>query len=214
MAALENAKTAEEAGRAILNVIRDEIKAYLAKAVAAQALQILEKVPPPLSFILAAVAGGATAFLFNKLIPEFYAGGHTGPGTKYEPAGIVHKKEYVIPQEGTENPNLKPIIDIIEMARQNGSLNRLDLSPIVQAIPRRQFAAGGYTTTPTAGADLQSVPTNGTAGADLQSVPSDALLQKLDQVADRIEKMNISISIEKYERECGKYAKIQQTKGL
>lgn len=31
-------------------------------------------------------------------VPQFYSGGFTGRGGKYEPAGIVHKGEYVIPK--------------------------------------------------------------------------------------------------------------------
>jgi len=42
MAAVETAETMEEAGRAILNTIRDIIKGYLAEAVAAQAKKIFE----------------------------------------------------------------------------------------------------------------------------------------------------------------------------
>ena len=30
---------------------------------------------------------------------EFYEGGYTGPGGKYEPAGVVHRGEYVVPSE-------------------------------------------------------------------------------------------------------------------
>ena len=144
-AAVENAETVQEAGKAILNSIRKQIKAYIAEAIATQALKALKTVPFPFNIAAATVAGGAATFLFNKLIPEFYDGGHTGPGGKYEPAGIVHKKEYVIPQEGTENPSLKPLIDLIELARKNGSLHRLDLRPIAQAIPRRGFSSGGPT---------------------------------------------------------------------
>ena len=60
-------------------------------------------------------------------------GGYTGDGDKYEPAGIVHKGEYVIPQEGMNNPALKPLLVIIENARVNRSLARLDLRSALQA---------------------------------------------------------------------------------
>lgn len=36
------------------------------------------------------------------VVPEFATGGFTGDGGKYEPAGIVHKGEYVIPKEGVD----------------------------------------------------------------------------------------------------------------
>jgi len=148
-AAVENAETIEEAGKAILNSIRQQIKAHIAEAVTIAALKALKSVPFPLNIIAATIAGGATAFLFNKLIPEFYDGGYTSPGDKSRPAGIVHAGEYVIPQEGVQNPNVRRIVDIFELARRNKSLARLDLPTIFQTIPQKQFATGGFTT-PTA----------------------------------------------------------------
>ncbi|WP_312687991.1 hypothetical protein [Brevundimonas nasdae] len=48
-------------------------------------------------------AGGAswlkTAFSLGKRMFGFSDGGYTGNGGKFEPAGIVHKGEYVLPQE-------------------------------------------------------------------------------------------------------------------
>ena len=32
-------------------------------------------------------------------VPQFATGGFTGRGGKYEPAGIVHKGEYVVPKQ-------------------------------------------------------------------------------------------------------------------
>jgi len=75
----------------------------------------------------------------------FATGGYTGDGDKYEPAGIVHKGEYVIPREGVLNPRLKPLINIFEMARRNNRLARLDLNPMVQVTSQtRGYSTGGY----------------------------------------------------------------------
>lgn len=41
-------------------------------------------------------------------LPRFAEGGFTGPGGKYEPAGIVHKGEYVIPKEQVNQATGKP----------------------------------------------------------------------------------------------------------
>lgn len=46
-------------------------------------------------------AGGATAGFLGGLFAE---GGWTGPGGKYEPAGIVHRDEYVIPKRVVQQP--------------------------------------------------------------------------------------------------------------
>jgi hypothetical protein len=75
----------------------------------------------------------------------FSEGGYTTPGGRLEPAGIVHAGEYVIPQEGVNNPQLRPVIDIMETARQNKQLARLDLSSPAVYGSQQQFASGGYT---------------------------------------------------------------------
>jgi hypothetical protein len=211
MAALENAETAEDAGRAILNVIRDQIKAYLAKAVAAQVEMVLSSVPPPLSLILAAVAGGATAALFNKLIPKFYAGGYTSPGHKMEPAGIVHAGEYVVPQEGLENPQVKQIVDIIELARRAGDLRRLDLSPVINILPQRGFSQGGFTTKPA----VSSTP----AGGDFrQPAERGSLDQKtidrLINAIDRFEKKKLVVYTETFKKDLEILNEIEKQRGL
>lgn len=42
------------------------------------------------------------------LTPNFWTGGFTGLGNKYEPAGVVHKGEYVIPKEQVNQSTGKP----------------------------------------------------------------------------------------------------------
>jgi hypothetical protein len=41
-------------------------------------------------------------------------GGYTGEGGKYEPAGVVHKGEYVIPKEGVDQKTKKPDLDFVK----------------------------------------------------------------------------------------------------
>ena len=96
-----------------------------------------------------AAAKGAVAGAFSgssKSKSKGHAeGGYTGDGGKYEPAGIVHKGEYVIPKEGVLNPRLQPLIRNIEYARQNHQLNRLDLRPeVMTAIRSGGFVSGGF----------------------------------------------------------------------
>jgi len=81
--------------------------------------------------------------------PGYSVGGYTGDGGKYQPAGIVHKEEYIIPQEGVHNPRLQPFIEIVEQARKNHSLAKLDLNPSFRvASGSKSFFAGGYTGQP------------------------------------------------------------------
>lgn len=97
--------------------------------------------------VMTAVIAGTTLAQVSKIRSQGFAdGGHTGRGSKYEYAGAVHKGEYVIPQEGVNNPQLKPVIDYMEIARRNGTLSNLMnpfmFAPVSQS---RGFAEGGYT---------------------------------------------------------------------
>lgn len=51
---------------------------------------------------------------------QFAEGGYTGDGGKYEPAGIVHKGEYVTPQHVVNSPAAQPHISALEGMRLRG----------------------------------------------------------------------------------------------
>ncbi len=54
--------------------------------------------------------------------------------------------EYVIPHSAMGNPTIRPVIDILEMARRSGSLSTINLPAIYEA---EQYARGGFVSTPT-----------------------------------------------------------------
>ena len=104
----------------------------------------------PIAGAIAAVILGATgavqlgiANAQRQKIKGFSEGGYTGQGGKYEPAGVVHKDEYVVPQEGLKNPKIRQVIDIIEIARRNNALARLDIRPVVNSLPAPGYSSGG-----------------------------------------------------------------------
>jgi len=58
----------------------------------------------------------------DNVIGGFTSGGYTGPGGKYEPAGIVHKGEYVIPAELVKaNPRLINSIENVRIKTKNSN---------------------------------------------------------------------------------------------
>ncbi len=69
------------------------------------------------AYAAVAVAGGlANVAQINGL--QFAEGGYTGDGGKYEPAGIVHKGEYVVPQSVNYSPQAQPHIAALEGMRK------------------------------------------------------------------------------------------------
>lgn len=93
--------------------------------------------PPPLSFALAASIGVATSVNVAK-IAGFEKGGYTGSGSRYEPAGVVHRGEVVFSQD---------------------DVRRFGGPGAVDAMRRRGYAMGGIV-----GA-VPSVPTVQSPGA-------------------------------------------------
>jgi hypothetical protein len=94
---------------------------------------------------------------------NYDTGGYTGDGGKHEPAGIVHRGEYVIPQEGVNNPTIAPILTIFEMARRNKSLAKLDMGSLVRSGSQSgSYSGGGYVPGSSAGSQASPV----TIGSD------------------------------------------------
>lgn len=74
--------------------------------------------PVIVPLVVAAIAAGFAAV--KSFASGFAEGGYTGKGKKYEPAGIVHKGEYVIPAWQVENPTFKGAINFLESNRKKG----------------------------------------------------------------------------------------------
>lgn len=164
----------------------------------------------PIGGTVAAVFLGATGLLQlgvaneqRKKAKGFSGGGYTSPGSKYEPAGIVHAGEYVIPQEGVDNVQLRPVIDLIEIARRNGSLARLDLRPVTMTVSSgKSYSSGGPVG--------QSTAPSSSTPAPLPASPSldTATATRLVAVLEKLEDWEPYISIETYERKRKNYEKI------
>lgn len=97
-AAVENTKTLGEAAKAMGNVIRNEIKMWIAEAIAGAVKNALISVPFPLNVILAGAAAAATTVAFNALIPEFAKGQYPSFQGKAK-TGIYNKPSMFIAAE-------------------------------------------------------------------------------------------------------------------
>ncbi|MCQ4280481.1 tape measure protein [Pseudomonas stutzeri] len=103
----------------------------------------------------------------------FAAGGWTGPGGKYKPAGIVHAGEHVQPQEVVREPGALPFL---EMIRRNGF--RATLAKMQSGM--RGYAEGGLVSSsaltprfPGIGDQLERAATAGPNMPDLGRVEFD-----------------------------------------
>lgn len=85
---------------------------------------------PPVLAGMAAAQGAVQIALIKKqrdaALAQGYAdGGFTGAGGKYEPAGIVHKGEWVASQKLLASPVTRPIIEALDFAQRNNTMARL-----------------------------------------------------------------------------------------
>jgi len=70
----------------------------------------------------------------------FSEGGYTGSGGKYEPAGVVHRGEYVVPANVVNSPASAPALSWLEMNRLNGGMmNTQQAAPVPTNNPRLEM---------------------------------------------------------------------------
>lgn len=141
--------------------------------------QALASLPPPASFITAAITGALGAVQIATIAAQPLArGGYTGSGagkpdkTGYKPAGIVHEGEWVAPKWMVQSKSFSPVIKSLE----NSRVRRLAIGG---------FASGGLTSSPQR---LQSAIS--TENADLSAVIN-SLDAKTDAINSRIDRIEI-----------------------
>jgi hypothetical protein len=87
----------------------------------------------------ASAAGGAASAVGSF----FSAGGYTGPGGKYEPAGIVHRGEHVMPQERVREPGALTFLERMRFGGLQGALRGYAQGGLVDDDELPGYALGG-----------------------------------------------------------------------
>ncbi len=136
------------------------------------------------SFNLGAIAKAAAnmaivtaAFQVAKnMVKGFDKGGYTGDGPWNEPAGVVHRKEFVANRFAVANPNLSPVLSLVDAAQRSGTVSSLTSEDIAAV------AGGG-----SAGRSQSSVASAPTSAAP--DPGNSALLPVLIQVNRTLEQV-------------------------
>lgn len=76
----------------------------------------------------------------TRITTGYSEGGYTGPGGRYEVAGVVHRGEYVVPMPIMNHPRVVDAVGTIEAIRKNRAL-----AAGARYTPSQGFAEGGYT---------------------------------------------------------------------
>lgn len=168
--------------------------------------------------IVATTVGQVSKSNKNKKAKSMADGGfagYTGPGNKYDKKQLVqlHADEWVAPKEARQNPDVRQFIDIFEIARRSGQLARLNLSQIMQAIPSRSYAQGGYgsssTLPPTGGVPAASGGGGLSSNSELKQI-----IAENTKAMKALQNLKVYTSIEDINVGQKNYSRMQQTRGL
>lgn len=83
--------------------------------------------------LIAKAIGEGLTILGNIRAASFAAGGYTGPGSKYQEAGVVHAEEFVNRREVVAQPGARPFLE---------DFNRVGMRALAWHLPG--YADGGY----------------------------------------------------------------------
>lgn len=131
----------------------------IVEAVALHGVKGLIKAAGKLALIKAAFAAA------KGFVGSFDTGGFTPAGPWDKPQGIVHSNEFVANRFATSNPNVLPVLNLINEAQRSGSVSRLSSEDIAAVVPgSSQFAprravAGQKAVAATAAPDTSAVTT-------------------------------------------------------
>lgn len=153
--------------RGILSLIIDALeKTILAARAASIAKNVSTLGPAGLAKAAVETALITAAFEMAKAaVGSFDTGGFTPTGPWDKPQGIVHSNEFVANRFATANPNVLPVLNLINEAQRSGSVSRLSSEDIAAVVPgSSQFAprravAGPKVATATAAPDTSAVTT-------------------------------------------------------
>ena len=65
----------------------------------------------------------------------YWTGGYTGSGDWREPAGVVHKDEWVANHRALANPNVAPVIRFLDSAQRHNTIGSLTAEDVSTALP-------------------------------------------------------------------------------
>ena len=119
----------------------------------------------------------------DRVLSGYAEGGYTGPGGRYEVAGVVHRGEYVVPMPIMNHPRVIDAVGTIEAIRRN----KVHSSGTSSANPAHGYAEGGYTGTPAA-ADPELAETIRELREALRNIRAYVVLQDIDDARDTLDR--------------------------
>lgn len=123
--------------KSILSMTLDALKQTMVMAIAKRTIENIStlglagiaKAAAEIALITAAFETAKTA------LGNFAVGGFTSSGPWDQPQGIVHSNEFVANRFATANPNILPVLNLIDAAQRSGSVSRLSAEDVAAVVP-------------------------------------------------------------------------------
>lgn len=143
IAAVKNEAEKKKYGMQVAAAVAQTAVAAINAFSSAAAIPVVGFIMAPIAAAMAIAAGAIQIATLKKqrdaaLAQGYATGGYTRPGSKYEPAGIVHAGEWVASQELLANPTAAATIAALDEAQRTNTIGSLQKpsfsnnSPIVQ----------------------------------------------------------------------------------
>ncbi|MCM1140097.1 MAG: phage tail tape measure protein [Muribaculum sp.] len=121
--------------QAVAQTAQNALSAYGSAA----AIPVVGYILAPVAAAMAVAAGAIQIAAIKKQqqaseAQGYAEGGFTGKGGKYEPAGIVHKGEWVASQELLANPVARPMIEALDQAQRTNTIGSLRAEDVSRSI--------------------------------------------------------------------------------
>lgn len=141
-----------EAFKGVLKIILDSIEKMMVAAVAQRTISNvaqlgfwgIAKAAGEIALITAAFEA-AKGVISNWGDSGYSTGGYTGIGGAYEPAGIVHKGEFVANRYALANPAVRSVLDLIDTAQRAGTIANLTAEDIA-SVGRSRYSQSSQPT--------------------------------------------------------------------
>ena len=109
------------------------------------------------------------------IVQAFDKGGFTGSGAWDEPKGIVHANEFVANRYATRNPNILPVLNLIDHAQRVGNVQNLTPQDVAAVLPSQHYAT------------VAQPSNNNTQRTVVSQVPAE-MVNLMRQLSKRLEK--------------------------
>ncbi|MBD8349334.1 phage tail tape measure protein [Dysgonomonas sp. HGC4] len=137
----ENRSFKIQIAMALAQTAQSAINAYSSTA----AIPIVGPALAPIAAGVATAAGlinvGAIKKQHEAAMANYWVGGYTDPGRKYDVAGLVHKGEFVGNAEAVNNPYVRRVFDVVDQAQRTNTVSGLRSHDFASALEYKERVA-------------------------------------------------------------------------